>query len=231
VKIFKIFHYLRLTESLTKMKLKELEGWLQSLAGFEKPKVKLEQYETPAHIASRMIHTMESSFGDITGQMVCDIGCGAGMLTVGAAMMGAAVVHGFDIDPEALDICQENVEEMELTNVDLVQLDINSLLHDGPASRLQQAYDTVVLNPPFGTKHNLGADMDFLRVALMLTKNAVYSLHKSSTREHITKKAQDWGVKMQVIAELKYNLPNTYKFHKKKSIDIEVDFIRFYKLR
>ena len=34
----------------------------------------------------------------------------------------------------------------------------------------------------------------------------------------------------QVLAELRYDLPSTYKFHKKASVDIEVDFIRFVKL-
>ena len=45
--------------------------------------------------------------------------------------------------------------------------------------------------------------------------------------QHILKKANDWGVEVEVIAELRYNLSNTLKFHKKKSVDIEVDFYRF----
>ncbi|PKU49422.1 methyltransferase-like protein 5 isoform x2 [Limosa lapponica baueri] len=45
--------------------------------------------------------------------------------------------------------------------------------------------------------------------------------------QHIQKKADEWEVKMEVIAELRYDLPASYKFHKKKSVDIEVDFIRF----
>ncbi|MGH0163837.1 UNVERIFIED_CONTAM: hypothetical protein FKN15_045943 [Acipenser sinensis] len=83
------------------------------------------------------------------------------------------------------------------------------------------------MNPPFGTKHNKGMDMQFLRTALNMATGVVYSLHKTSTREHIQKKADDWKVKMEVIAELRYDLPASYKFHKKKSVDIEVDFIRF----
>ena len=45
--------------------------------------------------------------------------------------------------------------------------------------------------------------------------------------QHVLKKGLEWGFKGQVVAELKYDLPNTYKFHKKKSVDVEVDFIRF----
>jgi len=207
------------------MKLKELESWLQDLSGFENPKVQLEQYETPAHIASRMVHTMEASFGDIQGKMVADLGCGCGMLTIGSVMMGADMVYGFDIDDEALQICQENLEELEINSVELVQADVKTI--GNPESSFMNYFDTVVLNPPFGTKHNHGADMTFLKAALDLSKTAVYSLHKTATRAHVTKKAADWGVKMRVIAQLRYNLPSTYKFHKKSSVDIEVDFIRF----
>lgn len=43
-------------------------------------------------------------------------------------------------------------------------------------------FDTVLMNPPFGTKQNNGIDMNFLRIALKLAKQSVYSLHKTSTR-------------------------------------------------
>ena len=59
-----------------------------------------------------------------------------------------------------------------------------------------------------------------------MTRTAVYSLHKTATREHIKKKASEWGVNMEVLAELRFNLAASYKFHRKKSVDIEVDFIR-----
>lgn len=31
---------------------------------------------------------------------------------------------------------------------------------------------------------------------------------------------------MEILAELKWDIPSMYKFHKKKSVDIEVDFIK-----
>eukprot|EP00041_Stephanoeca_diplocostata_P022414 m.534646 g.534646 ORF g.534646 m.534646 type:complete len:250 (+) comp22057_c0_seq8:338-1087(+) len=88
--------------------------------------------------------------------------------------------------------------------------------------------DTVIMNPPFGTKKGSeGIDMKFLKRALAISTTAVYSLHKSSTRAHIARRAKEWGVKMDVVAELRYDLPATYKVHKKKSVDIAVDFLRF----
>lgn len=83
------------------------------------------------------------------------------------------------------------------------------------------------MNPPFGTKNNAGTDMKFLEVAMKLSSNVVYSLHKSSTRDYVLSKAAQLGAEGKVIAELRYDLPRAYKFHKKASVDIQVDFIRF----
>jgi predicted RNA methylase len=60
-----------------------------------------------------------------------------------------------------------------------------------------------------------------------IASTAVYSLHKTSTRDYIVKKATQWGAKVDVIAELKFDIPQMYKFHKQKSVDIDVDFLRF----
>jgi hypothetical protein len=80
------------------------------------------------------------------------------------------------------------------------------------------AADTVIMNPPFGTRRK-GADVDFLRAAARLLRSAggaVYSLHKSSTRAHLQKVAlRELGCsEATVLAELRYDLPATYKFHK-----------------
>jgi predicted RNA methylase len=45
--------------------------------------------------------------------------------------------------------------------------------------------------------------------------------------QFIIKKAASWGIEAQIVAELRWELPQTHKFHKKKSVDIEVDFIRY----
>ena len=65
------------------MKLKELEGYLQQVEGFEKPKVQLEQYITSGHIASHMLYTMDQTFDDIENNVVADFGCGCGVLSIG----------------------------------------------------------------------------------------------------------------------------------------------------
>ena len=57
-----------------------------------------------------MLHTMEATFGDLEDRTVADLGCGCGVLSLGAVMMGAAFVHGFDIDHDALAVFQTNLE-------------------------------------------------------------------------------------------------------------------------
>ncbi|XP_069129327.1 rRNA N6-adenosine-methyltransferase METTL5-like [Argopecten irradians] len=227
----------------SRLRLKELESYLEDVETFDKPKILLEQYPTTPHIAARVLHTIHTNYDDIHNKTVADLGCGCGVLGIGAKMLGAGHVLGIDIDEDALDVCYRNVNDFEL-EVDLVQLDVTKIGesvkqstpdHDETASNSssrgscikEKSFDTVIMNPPFGTKKNHGIDMLFVQTGLFLAKGAVYSLHKTSTRTHIEKKAKDFGVKMEVLAELRFNLENTYKCHKQKSVDIEVDLIRF----
>ncbi|CAH9077368.1 unnamed protein product [Cuscuta epithymum] len=203
------------------MKLKQLEGLLGSLEQFTKPKIELEQYPTGAHIASRVLYTAETSYGDVSNKVVADFGCGCGTLGIGAALLEAEHVIGLDIDSESLEIAVANAENLEV-DMDFVQCDISKYQWKG------QMFDTVVMNPPFGTRKK-GADMDFLFVALKVASHAVYSLHKTTTREHIRRAAlQDYNaISAEVICELRYDVPKLYKFHKKKEVDIAVDLWRF----
>ncbi|XP_076645196.1 rRNA N(6)-adenosine-methyltransferase Mettl5-like [Halictus rubicundus] len=207
---------------MASIQLRELEEYLQQLDGFEKPKILLEQYCTSAHIASRMLYTAQTQFDDIEGRAVADLGCGCGVLSLGAQMLGACHVVGFEVDTDALQIHSRNCSDLELF-VEVVQCDVLQYL----PGKFEKYFDTVVMNPPFGTKRNAGMDMKFLEVATKLASNAVYSLHKTSTRNYVLQKAAQFDAKGKVIAELRYDLPKAYKFHKKVTMDVQVDFIRF----
>ena len=71
-----------------------------------------------------------------------------------------------------------------------------------------------------------GIDMIFLQQALNVATDAVYSLHKTSTREFVRKKVEEKNFDVEILAELRYDLSKTYRFHKKQSLDVYVDFIR-----
>jgi predicted RNA methylase len=89
--------------------------------------------------------------------------------------------------------------------------------------------DTVITNPPFGTKNNEGIDVQFLKTAIRLARQAVYSFHKTSTRTYMIKLIREsWGLDVEVVAQMKFDIPNMYKFHKQKSVDVDVDLIRIF---
>lgn len=163
---------------MARLKIKKLEEYLQSVDGFEQPKILLEQYPTPPHIAACMTHHIQAQHDDIEDKLVADLGCGCGMLSIGATMLGALLTVGFELDEAAAEIFRQNVLDMELPNVDCVRANVLQLA----GSKWDKAFDTVIMNPPFGTKHNAGMDMRFLEVAMRLANGAVYSLHKTSTR-------------------------------------------------
>uniref|UniRef100_A0A2K5YGT9 Methyltransferase-like protein 5 n=1 Tax=Mandrillus leucophaeus TaxID=9568 RepID=A0A2K5YGT9_MANLE len=152
-----------------------------------KAKLLLKQYPTKLHVAACMLYAIHNPYDDIENEVFADLGCSCGMLSIRTAVLGAGLCVGFDRDEDVLEIFNRNVEEFELTNIDMVQCD---------------SFDTVIMNPPFGTKNNKGIDTAFLKTALEMARTAVYSLHKSSE-----------------------NIP--YKFHKNKSVDIGVDLIQF----
>ena len=72
-------------------------------------------FGTGTHATTRMcIGFLEKNIGP--EDRVMDIGCGSGILSIAAALCGAADVHGFDIDPDAVTASLENVEKNHLTD-------------------------------------------------------------------------------------------------------------------
>lgn len=68
---------------------------------------------------------------------------------------------------------------MEIPCVDSVQLNV---IQDLNESKWTGIFETVIMNPPFGTKHNAGMDIKFLETGIALATGTVYSLHKTTTR-------------------------------------------------
>ena len=68
-----------------------------------------------------------------------------------------------DVDPGALDVCKTNLDDYDISNVDLLQMDLTTL-DLATDSRWKGCVDTVVMNPPFGTKkqEGMGKKSDFM---------------------------------------------------------------------
>ena len=195
-------------------RLWELEEALRELDTFDDPRIDLEQYPTSAHLASQVVNAAKN-FGDIEGKTIVDLGCGAGVLSVACFLAGADHVLGVDIDAPALEIAQRNAADC---TIDFVNADVTKFAF--------YRADTVMMNPPFGTRRK-GIDVAFLAAAQRIA-TTVYSLHKSSTRDYLLGKATDLGFhNAEVLAELRFDIPNIYGFHKLDSTDIQVDLLRF----
>ncbi|CAI2347367.1 unnamed protein product [Caenorhabditis sp. 36 PRJEB53466] len=219
----------QIVQYLLEMSKKKTVWMLNELESFQNPKIKLEQYATSAELAVSMMQMIDDTVG-IDGAKLVDIGCGCGMLmTSAAALYEPEKVLGVDIDQEALATCSRNLATARVTEkCELRQLDVLDPKADWPCG----FFDIAIINPPFGTKNNYGIDKKFVEVGIQLVRpgGSVFSLHKSTSRNYILKTAKKWlNVEADCCAEMRWELPATYKFHKHNAVDIAVDLMHFKK--
>lgn len=197
------------------LKRRELEILLSRVKPHPKPMVYLEQYQTSPKLASTLLHTAAYTFNDLAGKTVCDLGCGTGILAIGAAILGAEYVVGLDLDPEALKMARENALACEVENVDWVA---------GPLEALGGSFDVVVQNPPFGVWRR-GADLKFLRKALTLAP-VIYSVHKAGNRQHISAAVEKFGGRITAAFQSEMTIPHMFSFHRKPKRKVNVEIYR-----
>lgn len=196
---------------------------LSRLLGFGSQKVRLEQYETPSQIAADSLWEAKMQ-GDIKGKLVVDLGAGAGILGIGALILGAKTVIFIEKDPEAVLELKKNLTTLKSEGI--VRENSYEILQDDIAN-IQTALlqvDTVVQNPPFGTKDK-HADMRFLSKALEAAP-VVYSFHKSETLRYITDKMHQEGHTLQIVREFAWGITGRMRFHAKKMHYIRVSLLR-----
>jgi predicted RNA methylase len=67
-----------------------------------------------------------------------------------------------DIDPDAIEIAQENIENLELKDhIQIINMDVNDI-----ADKFYKKFDIVLTNPPFGIRSKKSADVGFLKKAI-----------------------------------------------------------------
>lgn len=193
---------------------RDLEIMLQAIEPHSKPKIDLEQYTTPADMAADMLFRACYTYGDIRGKSVLDFGTGTGRLAIGSVILGADQVVGIDLDTTSIDSALANSKRMKL-KVEWVVGEIESV---------RGTFDTVVMNPPFGTKRN-HADIRFLRAALSVGK-VIYSVHKSTTQSFISRWLKQSQAELEVLRTTTIKIPHQYDFHRKESHVVVVDVLR-----
>ena len=202
-------------------KLKNLISSLESLETFSNPKDYLEQYQTSPQISGEMFHYILNKFPEeISNMKIGDLGCGNGILGISAALIGCKDVVLFDIDEEIIDIAKQNVNNLELeNNIQIILCDVNQIKN---WKCLYKKFDIIVTNPPFGIRSQNGADVEFLKCAVNLSSQFVYSLHKFSTFNFLKKFYEKNNINDVNGFKIEYDLPKSYKFHKKNNKVIEV---------
>jgi ribosomal protein L11 methyltransferase len=76
------------------------------------------------------------------GERVLDVGCGSGILSIAAAKLGAHLCRAYDIDPVAVRVAKENIEESGLSEI--IKADTSDLL--ASVERVLGGYDLCVAN-------------------------------------------------------------------------------------
>ncbi|MEF8778137.1 MAG: METTL5 family protein [Natronomonas sp.] len=191
---------------------------LAVVAGFEDPHAPLEQYHTPPDLAAHIVHDADLR-GDIEGRTVLDLGCGTGMLALGAALRGPKRVIGLDIDPTPLSTAKENERRVG------AMTDVSWIRGDATVAPFAPGKPTTVLmNPPFGAQSgNEGADRAFLETAAEIAEVS-YSVHNAGSESFVESFTADNSGTVTHAFAAELELPRQFDHHTSdtRSIDTEV---------
>jgi putative methylase len=192
---------------------RQLEIQLGKLKILQAPKLELEQYPVSSDVAAELLYMAGFEHRDLQGETI-DLGTGTGRLAIGAALMGSKRVVGVDIDDTAIARARENAVAAGV-HVEWFVCDIDAV---------QGKYDTVIMNPPYGTRipH---LDVRFLERAFELAPVS-YSIHKSSTRNYLKSVIAKKNRKVDAVRSMSLNIPHLFSFHRKKWENVKVDLYR-----
>ena len=196
---------------------------LSRLGGFESPKVRQEQYIMDSEIGASALWSAYQQ-GDIEGKAIADLGCGTGMLGIGALLLGAKQALFVDFDEKALEVAKTNLSKMKsegyrLGKADFIRKDIEKLE--------EIKAEVVVQNPPFGTKVK-HIDAVFLKKALEIAP-IVYSFHKSETKAFLERFSAQNNAQITHFFDFKFPIKATFEFHRRKIRRVNVTCFRFVK--
>lgn len=191
---------------------------LSRLHGFDTAQDALEQYITPSANAAEFLWPLREQ---IQGAHVIDLGCGTGILGLGALILGAKRITCVDVDISSLTIMRDNYQWIHSHlhpkgNCTILHKDITHITTKG---------DLVITNPPFGTrtKHS---DMRFLEKARQCAP-IIASIHKTTTTAYIIKTMQQHCYALTMKKDVDLQLKNTRPHHTRSHHNIKVSYLYF----
>ena len=199
---------------------KHLEMRLQSIPSHPKPKVNLEQYTTPSIIAADLVWNA-FSLGDIEEKNVFDLGCGTGVFAIASALMGAKLAVGIDIDVDSIELAREVSSNLNVDNIYFIESDICEF-------NCEFNVNTVFQNPPFGSqkKTDRGQDLKFVKKAIDLNCEVLYSFHMASTEEFLINYYNENNLDITHVFRYHFPIPKIYEFHTRDNQNVDVIVLR-----
>lgn len=200
---------------------KALAITLEKLEGFEKPKIKLEQYVTPPTLAAEIVVNAKL-MGNLN--FVVDLGCGTGILAIASCLLKAKAV-GVDIDTDALKIARRNAIEFGVNDkVDFIACNVENLV-----LKLKSKKNvTTIMNPPFGIQKR-HADRPFLIKAMEIS-DVIYTMHSAGSERFVKRLCDKNNFKITHLWKYKIPLKKTYSFHEKEFKCIAIEVYRLMRL-
>lgn len=195
---------------------------LSRLETFKKAKLTSEQYPTDPEIAATVLWQAALQ-GELEGKVIVDLGCGTGILGLGALLLGAKKTVLVDSDAEALSLARKNHQKLESEGYALGE----AVFREQDIQEVREHGDVVIMNPPFGTKvrHH---DRKFLLKAFE-TAPLVYSFHKTATARFVEALAEDAAFEVSARWDFKFPLKASQGFHRRRLHHIEVSCFRLAK--
>jgi len=128
------------------------------------------------------------------GQKVLDIGCGTGALTCLAAQRGAQVT-GIDINPHMLEIAQNRIERLDLTErVRFEEIGVAEL-----GSKAPESFDIVMSGLCFSELSRNELEFTLREIKRILKPGGLILVVDEVTPKHVIKKSLNWLIKIPLL--------------------------------
>lgn len=196
---------------------------LSKLEGFKTPKVRVEQYALDSEVAASVLWN-GLYIGDIGGKVIADMGCGPGILGIGALILGASKVYFIDNDEDTLKTAKNNLKFVKSES----SIAGKAVFMHKDINEFNEKVEVIIENPPFGTKVR-HSDKAFLEKAVKLAE-VIYSFHKSETKGFVESFFSSNNYKLTNVWDFKLPLKATLHYHKRKIHRINVSCFRATKL-
>ncbi len=165
-----------------------------------------EQYVTDVSTAVDFLAFVDY-VGKIKDRRIADVGCGNGILGIGAALSGAAMVDMYDYDTKMVECCAKNIVISGARNCRSVLKDLFDI---------GDKYEVVIANPPFGFQSSFNIKAFILKLDGMA--DSFFFIYKDNMETH--KMAVDNDLKLQGLGNMR--LKKSAFFHKKEHVELPI---------